>query len=78
VARTLNLNEALVAGAAANSEIRAEGVAALASACRGTAFGVPFFVAGRDRCWGQDRDERLLADGHGPAGAKSTVRMTDG
>lgn len=73
IVRSLGLAETSIATAAEDPVIRAEGAAALASACHDMAFGVPFFVAGRDRYWGQDRIEALLADGHRPERAGSAT-----
>ena len=66
IACSLDLETASIATAAADPVIRAAGVTMLASGAHDMVFGVPFFVAGRDRYWGQDRIAAMLADGHRP------------
>jgi hypothetical protein len=43
------------AGAADDPRLRERGLECLLSAYRDDAFGVPFFVSGRDRFWGVER-----------------------
>ena len=72
LARSVDIDSAAIVAAPVEPAIRDMGAAALASAVRDMAFGVPFFVAGRDRYWGQDRVATLLADGHRPN--RATIR----
>ncbi|MCX2732050.1 DsbA family protein [Saccharopolyspora sp. NFXS83] len=57
----LGLDPARVAGAVDDEELRAEGIGSLLRVCREGAFGVPFFIAGREKFWGLDRLELFLA-----------------
>ncbi len=55
VAAELGLDAAEHAGAAEDPELRDEALAALRALDKDGVFGVPFFVAGRERFWGVDR-----------------------
>jgi 2-hydroxychromene-2-carboxylate isomerase len=55
IAADLGLDPDALAHAESNPEVRRDGVRALLDVCRDGVFGVPFFVAGRERFWGVDR-----------------------
>jgi 2-hydroxychromene-2-carboxylate isomerase len=66
IATGLGLDGTEAAGAAADPELRAEGVAVLLGAYRDGVFGVPFFIQGTARYWGVDRLDAFAAR-HGAA-----------
>jgi 2-hydroxychromene-2-carboxylate isomerase len=69
VAAGLGLDAAEHAAAAEDPELREEALAALRALDRDGVFGVPFFVAGRERFWGLDRLAPFVALVRGEEGA---------
>jgi 2-hydroxychromene-2-carboxylate isomerase len=65
IARELGLDPVATANAADDPDLRRIGVACLARAERDGAFGVPYFVHGRNTFWGLDRVPELVASVRG-------------
>ncbi|MFF0150280.1 2-hydroxychromene-2-carboxylate isomerase [Micromonospora sp. NPDC005203] len=61
LAADLSLDPKMLTGAAEDPERRAAGVRALLAVHRDGVFGVPFFVAGREKFWGIDRLPAFVA-----------------
>ena len=68
IATEIGADPGVLAGAADDPLVRQRGTAALAAASRDGVFGVPFFVAGREKFWGVERLEAFVSANAGLTG----------
>jgi len=73
----VGLDPHVLATAADDPRLRTEGLDALRAIARDGVFGVPFFIAGRDKFWGVDRMADFVAAlGHQPSAASAGLDST--
>ncbi|WP_457034272.1 DsbA family protein, partial [Kitasatospora sp. P5_F3] len=76
LAREVGFDPVAAAGAADDAELRGVGLAALMSVSDDGVFGVPFFLAGREKFWGLDRLAEFAAAAGGRPPAPSSGQAT--